>query len=105
MRVDPERMLANIESTRGLVFSQRVMLALIEKGMARDDAYRLIQSHTHTAWDHAADFRELVRGDSVIAEHVGADEIEALFDYRWYTRHVEALFDRVGLKETTSALT
>ncbi len=105
MRVDQERMLANIESTRGLVFSQRVMLALIEKGMARDDAYRLIQSHTHTAWDHAADFRELVRGDSLIAEHLGANEIEALFDYRWYTRHVDALFDRVGLKETTSALT
>ena len=97
MRVFPERMKANIESTRGLVFSQRLMLTLVEKGMARQDAYRLQQSHAHTAWDDDADFRNLVRADPAVREHLTDEELDGLFDYDYYTRHVDEMFARVGL--------
>ena len=97
LRVFPDRMMANIESTRGLVFSQQVMLELITKGMSRDDAYGLMQAHAATAWERGADFRELVRGDPAVQPHLPPAELDALFDYGYYVRHVDELFSRVGL--------
>ncbi len=97
LRVFPDRMRANIESTRGLVFSQRVMLELIEKGMSRDDAYRLMQDHAATAWDQGAEFTDLVRQDATVQRHLSPAELDALFDYGYYTRHVDAMLARVGL--------
>jgi adenylosuccinate lyase len=107
LRVFPKRMMENIESTRGLVFSQRVMLALVEKGMAREEAYRIAQRHSATTWEQNADFRDLVRRDAAVQSKMPADEIAALFDYGYYTRHVDALFARVGLtaKEKVRAAT
>ena len=103
LRVFPERMLANVEATRGLVFTQRVMLALVERGMGRQEAYRLQQAHAHAAWDEGADFRELVRADPQAREHFTPEELDALFDYAYYTRHVDALFARVGLGNRSAA--
>lgn len=97
MRVFPTRMLANVESTRGLVFSQRLMLTLVEKGMSRHEAYRLQQGFAHAAWDDGADFRELVMADPTVGRHLSNDELTELFDYSYYTRHVDELFARVGL--------
>ena len=97
LRVFPDRMRANIESTRGLVFSQRVMLELIEKGMSRDDAYRLMQDYAATAWDQGAEFTDLVRQDATVQRHLSPAELDALFDYGYYTRHVDAMLARVGL--------
>ena len=105
LRVFPERMLANVESTRGLVFTQRVMLALVERGMGRQEAYRLQQAHAHAAWDDGADFRELTRADPQVRERFTAEELDALFDYAYYTRHVDELFARVGLGERFGAAT
>ena len=59
LKVMPGRMMANVELTRGIVFSQRVLLALVEKGMSREDAYALTQRYGHRAWDEGADFRDL----------------------------------------------
>jgi adenylosuccinate lyase len=105
LRVFPDRMMTNIESTRGLVFSQRLMLALVEKGMPRREAYRIQQAHAHAAWDEGADFRELVSADPVVREHLPDAELAELFDYSYYIRHVDALLSRVGLgaKERSSA--
>ena len=97
LRVFPDRMRANIESTRGLVFSQRVMLELIEKGMSRDDAYRLMQDYAATAWDQGAEFTDLVRQDATVQRHLSPAGLDALFDYGYYTRHVDAMLARVGL--------
>jgi adenylosuccinate lyase len=91
--VRPERMLRNLESSRGLFFSQRLLLALVESGLARDDAYRLVQQHALRAHEEEQDFRELVRADEEIARRVDPD---AIFDLRWYTRHVDAVFERLG---------
>jgi adenylosuccinate lyase len=90
--VRPERMRANLESTGGLFFSQRLLLALVESGLARDEAYRSVQGHALRAWDEGLDFRDLVRGDAAIAARVALGEV---FDLAAYTRHVDAVFQRL----------
>jgi len=90
--VRPERMRVNLESTGALFFSQRVLLALVGSGLDRDTAYRLVQRHAMRAWDEGLDFRELVRGDSEIAERVDLDEA---FDIGAFTAHVDVVFDRL----------
>ena len=79
------------------MFSQRLMLALVEKGMPRQDAYRLQQSHAHIAWDEGADFRELIKNDPIVAEHLNHNDLEDIFDYSYYIKHVDALFKRINL--------
>src|SRR5438874_1274650 len=90
--VRPERMRRNLESSHGLFFSQRLLLALVESGLGRDDAYRLVQRHALRAWDEEQDFRELVRADRGLAARV---ELEAVFDLTAYTRHVDTVFERL----------
>ena len=104
LRVFPERMTANIESSRGLVFSQRALLALVEAGMPRETAYRIAQRHASDAWERGADFRERIAADPDVRALLSGAQIAALFDYAYYTANVDALFARVGLadKETTA---
>jgi adenylosuccinate lyase len=90
--VYPERMRRNLESSHGLVFSHRLLLALVDAGLARDDAYRLVQRHAMRAWEEETDFAELVRGDSEIAGRV---DLEAVFDLEATVRHVDTVFDRL----------
>jgi adenylosuccinate lyase len=90
--VRPERMLRNLEAEHGLFFSQRLLLALVESGLARSDAYRLVQRHALRAHEEAQDFRELVRSDEEIAGRV---DLDAIFDLAWYTRHVDTVFERL----------
>jgi adenylosuccinate lyase len=91
--VRPERMVRNLGSSRGVFFSQRLLLALVESGLTRDDAYRLVQEHALRAHEEEQDFRELARADEEIAGRVDLDRI---FDLGWYTRHVNAAFERLG---------
>jgi adenylosuccinate lyase len=86
-------MLRNLEDGHGLFFSQRLLLALVESGLARNEAYRLVQKHALRAHEEEQDFRELVRADPEIAGRVDLDEI---FELAWYTRHVDAAFERLG---------
>ena len=90
--VRPERMRANLEATGGLFFSQRLLLALVESGLGRDEAYRMVQRHAMRAWDEGLDFRGLVRADPQIASRVDLGEV---FDLAAYTKHVDAVFARV----------
>jgi len=90
--VRPERMRVNLESTGSLFFSQRVLLALVEAGLDRDSAYRLVQRHAMRAWDEGLDFPELVRADPEIADRVDLDET---FDLGAFTVHSDAVFERL----------
>jgi adenylosuccinate lyase len=99
LRVFPERMMANIESSRGLIFSQRVLLFLVDKGLAREDAYKIVQSNASRTWEENKDFRELLRSDPQAGEHISASEFNELFDYAYYTRYVDETFARLGLIE------
>jgi adenylosuccinate lyase len=90
--VRPERMRANLEASRGLYFSQRLLLALVESGLARDEAYRLVQAHAQRAWDEELDFPGLVRADAAIAGRV---DLDAVFSLEPYTRHVDTVLGRL----------
>jgi len=90
--VRPERMRENLESSHALFFSQRLLLALVESGLVRDDAYRLVQRSAMRAWDEGTDFRELARGDAEIAGRV---DLDGVFDLSAYTRHVDKVFARL----------
>jgi adenylosuccinate lyase len=90
--VDPQRMRRNVDATRGLVFSHRLLLALVDSGLPRDDAYRLVQRHAMRAWEEEADFAQLVRDDPDIAGRV---DLDATFDLDATVRHVDTVFDRL----------
>jgi adenylosuccinate lyase len=90
--VRTERMRENVDSSHRLYFSQRLLLALVESGLSRDDAYRLVQRHAMRAWDEGLDFPDLVRADSEIAGRV---DLDAVLELGAYTRHVDVVFERL----------
>jgi adenylosuccinate lyase len=102
--VRPERMRRNLDASHGLFFSQRLLLALVESGLTRDEAYRLVQRQALRAWDEEQDFRELVRADRELAGRV---DLDAVFELTAYTRHLDTVFERlrslVGKEETVHA--
>ena len=102
MKVYPDRMMRNIESTRGVVFSQRVLLALIEAGMAREEAYAIVHDRAMRTWDSGEDFRELVRSSPEVADRLPPEALDPLFDYGYYVRHVDETFERAGLVTVTT---
>ena len=97
LRVYSDRMWQNIELTRGLVFSQRVLIALLESGLSRERSYEIVQACAMRSWDESADFRDLLRQESEVTERLPGDELEAIFDYNYYMRYVEDSFMRLGL--------
>ncbi len=101
LRVYPEQMRANLERTGGLVYSHRVLLALIEKGLSREEAYRTVQSAAMAAWEGRGRFRDLLRGAGVLSDA----EVDACFDPRPSLRHVDEIFRRVGLDGAAAAET
>jgi adenylosuccinate lyase len=90
--VRAERMRENLDAGHRLYFSQRLLLALVEAGLARDEAYRLVQRHAMRAWDEGLDFPELARADGEVAARV---DLDAVFDPAAYTRHVDVIFERL----------
>jgi adenylosuccinate lyase len=90
--VHPDRMRRNLESSHGLVFSHRLLLALVDAGLARDEAYRLVQGHAMHAWEDERDFGELVRADPEIAGRV---DLDSVFDLDATLRHLDTVFDRL----------
>ena len=100
LRVFPENMRRNIELTQGLVFSQRVLLALIEKGLTREEAYKIVQGNAMEAWQGKKGFLALLRVDKRITDCLTEGELKSLFDYNYYLKHVDAIFERLGLIRT-----
>jgi adenylosuccinate lyase len=93
--VRPEQMRRNLELSRGLFFSQRLLLALVDSGLSRDEAYRLVQGHAMRAWEEELDFPELVRADAEIGKRLDAAALDSIFDLGHYARHVDTVFDRL----------
>jgi adenylosuccinate lyase len=94
--VHPGRMLAVLESSHGLVYSQRVLLGLVERGLTREEAYALVQRNALRAWDEERPLGDLLREDDEVTAVLPADEIALLMDPSWYTRHVPELMERVA---------
>ncbi|MBM4447704.1 MAG: adenylosuccinate lyase [Chloroflexi bacterium] len=97
LQVFPQRMKKNMELTKGLVFSQRVMLALIDKGLSRQKAYELVQRNAMKSWKENKSFLNLLKADAEVATILPQSELEPLFDYQYYLRHVDEIFERLGL--------
>lgn len=97
LTVFPENMLRNMDATFGLIYSQRVLLKLIDKGMSREEAYDLVQPKTAYAWDNQTQFRPLIEDDERIMSVLTLEDIEDAFNYQWHLKHVDTLFERVGL--------
>ena len=97
MTVFPENMIRNMNSTFGLIFSQRAMLALIEKGMTREQAYDLVQPKTAQSWDNQVDFKPLLEADPEVTSRLTQEEIDEIFNPTYYTKRVDEIFERIGL--------
>ena len=94
--VRPERMRRNLEASHGLFFSQRLLLALVDAGLERSQAYELVQRNAMRAWEEEQDFETLIRSDNEITSTLAEERLEAVFDLAAYTRHVDVVFDRLS---------
>jgi len=103
LKVYPENMRRNIELSQGLVFSQRVLIALINKGLAREEAYKLVQDDAMKAWQEKKSFLSLLEADRRITAHLIKKELDSLFDYGYYLKHVDEVFERLGLSKLKKA--
>jgi adenylosuccinate lyase len=99
LKVYPENMHRNIELTQGVIFSQRVLLALIDKGLSREEAYRMVQDNALKAWEERKSFLSLLEADRRITSHLSKKELDSLFDYGYYLKHVDEVFERLGLSK------
>jgi adenylosuccinate lyase len=100
LQVYPHRMKKNLELTRGLVFSQRVMLALIDKGLSRQKAYEIVQRNAMKAWKGNRSFLTLLKADTEVKKVLPPVELEPLLDYQHYLQHVDEIFRRLGLTKS-----
>ncbi|GBD93920.1 adenylosuccinate lyase [bacterium BMS3Abin05] len=97
LQVYPENMLKNLNLTRGIVFSQPLMLLLAEKGLTREEAYRIVQHRAQEALAEKKEFKEVVLNDSEIRNHLSEKEIDSVFDLKKNLRNVDTIFRRIGL--------
>jgi adenylosuccinate lyase len=97
LRVLPENMRRNMDLSRGLYYSQRVLLALIDKGLERAAAYKLVQTHSMRAWTEGQDFRALLADDPQVQAHLSPAELDGLFDLGYHLKYIDHAFRRCGL--------
>jgi adenylosuccinate lyase len=97
LRVYPDRMRENLDRSYGLVYSQRVLLALTEAGLGRQPAYEVVQRNAMRAWEERRPFLECLEADPEVSRRLGPEALKACFDPAWYLRHVDAVFRRIGL--------
>lgn len=97
LTVYPENMKRNMDRTLGLIYSQRVLLALIDKGLSREEAYDTVQPKTAESWENQVPFRGLIEEEPKITSLLSAEEIADCFDYNYHLQHVDTIFERLGL--------
>jgi adenylosuccinate lyase len=97
LTVYPDHMQENLDRSFGLVFSQRVLLALIETGLSRQDAYKIVQRNAMIAWKDHRQFLDLLLADPEVTSRMSEPELRSLFDYNWYLTNIGATFERLGL--------
>jgi adenylosuccinate lyase len=99
LQINTRKMKQNIGLTKGLIFSQRIMLALVDEGLSRQKAYELIQRNAMKAWRQSKNFLTLLKADPEVMATLPPNELEALFDEQYYLRYMDDIFERVGLTE------
>jgi adenylosuccinate lyase len=100
IQVFPKHMQKNLELTKGLVFSQRVMLALIDKGLARQKAYEIVQRNAAKTWEENKSFLAFIKADKEVTGILSPEELANIFNYKFYLLHVDEVFLRLGLTKS-----
>ncbi|MGM0500170.1 MAG: adenylosuccinate lyase [Bacillota bacterium] len=95
--VNEDNMKLNLEKTLGLTFSQRLMLALVEKGLRREEAYELAQRNAMTAWEEKKEYKKLIAADQEISKYISSEELDQIFDWQAYLKNIDQIFKRTGL--------
>ncbi len=95
--INKDKMRQNMEKTHGLIFSQRVMLALVDKGLSREKAYEITQRNALKAWDTQIDYRTLLKGDKEVNKHLNDRELDLIFDYRVFLKEIDYIYQKSGL--------
>ena len=98
LTVFPDKMIEDMNITHGLIYSQRVLLKLVEAGYSREQAYDIVQPMTAKAWDEKKDFRTMLENDARVTDKLSDDDLDDAFDYHWQLRNVDEIFKRVGLE-------
>ncbi|MBF0531593.1 MAG: adenylosuccinate lyase [Candidatus Omnitrophica bacterium] len=96
--VYPKNMIQNLSKTRGLIYSQRVLLELMKKGLTREEAYDIIQKCAMEVWQETSEFKDALNRDRRVRKYMKTEEIDMCFDIKYYTRHIDRIFKRVGIK-------
>jgi len=96
--VYPKNMIVSLSKTRGLIYSQRILLELMKKGLTREQAYEIIQRCAMQVWQETSDFKDVLCRDRKVRKYLKPSEIDACFDIKYYTRYREMIYKRVGLK-------
>jgi adenylosuccinate lyase len=97
LNVYPKQMKKNLELTKGLIYSQRIMLALIDKGLTRKEAYEMVQRNAMKTWESSKTFLKILEADPEVVKALPPEELEKLFDYEYYLQHIDEIFSRLGL--------
>jgi adenylosuccinate lyase len=97
LEIDPARMLSNMEMTNGLIFSQAVLLALTNKGVSREDAYRLVQKNAMRVWEEKIPFQMALEGDAELMQKISTDELNEIFNLENRLKNVNFIFKQVGI--------
>ena len=97
LKINKDNMRKNMDRTHGLVFSQRVMLALVDKGLEREEAYDMAQRNALKSWENKEDYKKLIKADDEIKEYLNDKEIEDVFDYNYYLKEIDNIFTRLNL--------
>lgn len=96
--INKDIMKDNLEKTHGLIFSQRVMLALTDTGLGREEAYKLAQRNALTAWEDGCSYKQLLKEDPEVVDRLSPEELEAIFDYRSFLKHIDYIYQRAELE-------
>lgn len=97
LQIYPDNMQKNVELTKGLIFSQRVLIALIDKGLSRQKAYELVQRNAMKSWKEKKDFLGLLKSDTEVTAQIPKSELESIFNYNQFLQHIDSIFLRLGL--------
>ena len=103
MHVYPERMQQNLNVTNGLIFSQRVMLTMIDKGLERSIAYKIVQRNAMKSWETKQPYKDLLLADQEVSAILSEQELDEIFDTKAYMKYIDYIFSRVGLTDKTWA--
>lgn len=98
LKINEKNMMKNLDKTNGLIFSQKVLLVLMDKGLSREESYQLVQNDAMKAWEKEESFRKIIESDSQTMTYLNKEEVEKIFDYNSFISNIDYIFERGKLE-------